>query len=428
MNFQDLNLKEFVLKTIQNLKFKELTKIQEKMIPKILKNQSIIVNSNTGTGKTYGYLLGVINKINSDINKTQTIIILPTKELAFQVSVIIQQFLKNNDKLKMVNLIQNKNWTEQKQKFENTPPHLVIGTPSKLKKMLDDEILNLTTSKMVVIDEVDMIFDLDFINEIDFLLSKMAKDTQFMVFSATINNQLQGFLRKYLPNTKIIDLVDYNQQKNIEHFLIKAKYHNRLKILDELLNKTDPFLCLIFVNKKTEISEVLKLFSQKKIKIGQIHSNLQPRERIKMLKRIKNNEFKYVVCSDIASRGIDLLGVSHVISLNLPYDLTYYFHRAGRTGRGKYHGSSFLFFDSNEEEQINLLIKKGIDFKMWSDTSKTVKTERKSSNIIIDMAQNDLKKIFSKYSSSPIKPGYKKQRQEDIKKVLHKYRKKTKKK
>ncbi|WP_338982537.1 DEAD/DEAH box helicase [Spiroplasma endosymbiont of Eupeodes luniger] len=423
MRFQDIGLSNEVLATIDSLKFVAPTNIQKKMLPLMVKGQNVIVSANTGTGKTVGYLLAVLSKINPTINKTQAIIIVPTRELAVQIYNVSQKFIKNNPNLKIANLIGGQDLEQQKQKFNTNYPHLVIGTPTRLKRMIDEQALALTTSKMVVLDEVDMVFDLDFVNEVDFLLSKLASNTQFMVFSATINNELQNFLKKYLKNTTIFDLSDYKIQTNIEHFLVKTRYRNRIEILKNLLTTVDPFLCLIFVNKKEDMNQVLDLLQEQNIKAGQIHSSLKSRERIKMLKRINNLEFKFVVCSDIASRGIDLTGVSHVISLNLPYDLTYYFHRAGRTGRGKYHGYSYLFYDSSDEEGIAYLTKKGINFTLWNE--KVKKPTKKVIKSIPQASVNDLQKVISKYHSQPIKPGYKKQRKEEVKKVIQKYRKKS---
>lgn len=425
MKFQDFQLDAEVLKTLAELKITVPTSIQEKMLPLVMKDKNIIVAANTGTGKTLGYILTIISKLDLSVNKTQALVIIPTRELAVQIYEVCQRFKKNLPQLKVVNLIGGQDINNQKEKFkDNNQPHLVIGTPTRLKLILDEQILKLTTSKIVVLDEVDMIFDLDFINDVDFILSKLATTTQLMVFSATIDNNLQSFLKKYLKNATIIDNINYKIQNNIKHFLVKTKHHNRLVVLKRLLTEINPFLCLIFINKKNDLSETLKLFHDQKIKVGQLHSSLKSRERIKMLKRVNDLEFQYVICSDIASRGIDLPGVSHVISLNLPHDLAYYFHRAGRGGRGKYEGSSYLFYDTDDEQNINFLIKKGIQFESWPpEKQKPRQKWDQKKRTVVDI--NDFNKIAGKYHSRPVKPGYKKERQTEMKKMIQKKYKKS---
>lgn len=361
--FKSYQFKAFINETLKSINFTKPTLIQQKVIPLLLKNQNLVVRSHTGTGKTHAFLLPIFQNLTSN-PCVQVIIITPTRELASQIYMMANKFKDHNSFLTIAKFIGGEDNEKIKEKLSKVQPQIVIATPGKLKQLYDHHDLKLTTATRVIIDECDMIFDLDFINEVDYLLSKLRKDINLAVFSATIAEKLKPFLSKYLNNSILIDIVNKNISKvNINHILIPTKHRDRLTVLQALLQQFKPYLCLIFVNRKTDIEPIFKFLISNNYQTGQIHGDLQPRERVQTLKRVNDLKYQYVVATDLAARGIDITGVSHVISIDLPKNSEYYIHRSGRTGRGNYQGNSYVLFDTKNQYLVDDLRHKGIKFE-----------------------------------------------------------------
>ncbi|ASP28116.1 ATP-dependent RNA helicase CshB [Spiroplasma corruscae] len=419
MSFENFGLKKFLNDAIKEIGFKDPTSIQEKVIPLIKRRRSVIAQSHTGTGKTHAFLLPIINNIKPDEKKVQSLIITPTRELARQIWQNTRELIKNNPDISCALYVGGEEYDKQSAALINKQPQIVIGTPSRLKKLYEENFLQLTTSDNVIIDECDMIFELGFIDEVDFLISKINKQCNISLFSATLNNELKPFLKKYLRNSIYINnLENMTTNKNIEHILIWTKNKENKEVMRALTSTINPYVCLIFVNKKEEIKHLVSWFKEFKIEnFTELHGGLDPRQRVNVQKRIKNMEFKWIIASDVAARGIDIDGVSHVISINLPNDLSYYIHRSGRTGRNKYEGISYVLHNSDNEDKILKLKAKQIVFTNYKlADGKLIKVEQKIKKPPKENTKlaNETNKIINKYKSKKLKPGYKKKRKLEI--------------
>ncbi|AGR41045.1 DEAD/DEAH box helicase [Spiroplasma taiwanense] len=431
MKFSDFGFKKFINDALEEIDFIYPTSIQEKVIPLIKKHKSVIAQSHTGTGKTHSFLLPILNNINYEVdNKIQCVIITPTRELARQILDNTKDLLKFNSNGNVSLFIGGDDIEKQKDNLKNKQPMIVIGTPTRLKKLYEENFLQLTTTKYLVIDECDMIFDLGFIDEVDFLISKINKDVNISLFSATINNSIKPFLRKYLSNSIFIENIDKNPtNKNIEHVLIWTRNKENKEILNILVNKINPYVCMIFLNRKDKIKEIVSWLNDFGIKnVGELHGGLDPRQRSNMQKRIQNMEFKWIVASDVAARGIDIDGVSQIISIDLPNDLDYYIHRSGRTGRKEYSGQSYVLFNSTNQHLVDELKSKNItftNFKLSNNELVEIIDKTKKKEYIASLPVNvETNKIVNKYKSKKVKPGYKKKRKAEIEKVKKDIRRK----
>lgn len=419
MKFSDFGFKKIINDALDVINFLEPTTIQEKVIPLLKKNRSVIAQSHTGTGKTHAFLLPILNNLKYDIsNKTQFVIMTPTRELARQIFANIKELTNNISNCSSSIFVGGDEIKKQIINLNNNQPTIVVGTPTRLKELYEQNALKITTASYVVIDECDMIFELGFIDEVDSMLSKMPKEINVSLFSATINNAIKPFLRKYLSSAIFVeDIQNRPSNKNIEHVLIWTKNKENKDVLHTIVRNINPFLAIIFVNRKTQVKEIIGWLQELGIKnIGELHGDLDPRQRTNMQKRIQNNEFKYIVASDIASRGIDINGVSHVISVELPRELDYYIHRSGRTGRHNYTGQSFVLHNSDNQFSIDELKSRGIKFF----NKKLVNGE------LVDVLEKPAKKqtehktdlktqnIINKYKNQKVKPGYKKKRKNEI--------------
>ncbi|AKX34010.1 ATP-dependent RNA helicase CshB [Spiroplasma litorale] len=419
MSFEKFGFKKFINDAIVEIGFKEPTGIQNKVIPLLKKYSSVIAQSHTGTGKTHAFLLPVINNIKQQEKKVQCLIITPTRELARQIFNNTKELLKFNNDINVSMFVGGEDFEKHTNSLLDKQPQIVIGTPSRLKKLYEENYLKLTTSNYVIIDECDMIFDLGFIDEVDFLLSKINKECNISLFSATLNNELKPFLKKYLKNAHYINnLENLSTNKNIEHILIWTRNKDNKEVIRILTEKINPYVCIIFVNKKEEIKSIVNWFKEFKIdNFTELHGDLDPRQRVIIQKRIKNMDFKWIIASDVAARGIDIDGVSHIISVNLPNDLNYYIHRSGRTGRNKYEGISYVLHNSDNQDKINKLKTKNISFtNMKLVNGELIKIEQKQKKQPKENSAlaTETSKIINKYKSKKIKPGYKKKRKLEI--------------
>lgn len=355
VKFENWPFKPFIFKSLQVLSFKKPTLCQAKVIPFLLKNQNLLCQSKTGTGKTHAYLLPILNQIDPQLNQIQAIVFCPTKELARQIIAVIKIFQKFNPQLKSALLISGIDIKRQSKKYQNMLPHIVAATPKRLKSLYLDFKLPITTCRFVIIDECDMMMELNFLQDLYLLLNKMNEKVCCSVFSATIPEKLLIVFKKLLKNPQHIFLNSRKQltNPNIQHILIPTRFQNRINILQDLVNAINPYLCLIFANTKKTIDQIFENLKKHKIKVCKIYSGLSDRQRKQILKRIRNLQYQFIVCSDIMARGIDIEGISDIISFELPTDLYYYIHRSGRTGRHEFTGRSYLLYDTEDNKKIN---------------------------------------------------------------------------
>ncbi|AGM25950.1 ATP-dependent RNA helicase [Spiroplasma syrphidicola EA-1] len=421
--FSSFGLKKFLNDGLVDLKFSEPTLVQEQVIPLLQKHQNVICLANTGTGKSHAFILPILNNLDYQLNRIQSVIVTPTRELAKQIYENIRFFKTYQPELQVGCFIGGEDIKRQVEQLQKSQPQIIVVTPTRLKDLFLADALNFGKLSSFIIDECDMIFDLGFIDDVDYILSKVNNDVKVSVFSATIAEALKPFLLKYLKNPHFIDVNKSTvTNQNIEHVLIPTKHQDRGKVLLKVLATINPYLCIIFVNRREEIPGYFDLLRENGYSVCQLHAGLEPRLRTQMVKRIKNLEFKYVIATDVAARGIDLDGVSHVISIDLPNNLEYYIHRSGRTGRGQYTGKSYVLYDTKNLNLVKQLEQWGITFEYqkWNSSNElvTINLEPVRKKYQPQTTTNEVNKIINRYktknNNKKVKPGYKKKRKEEI--------------
>lgn len=426
MKFKNLNLKDYILKSLDELKFIHLTEIQKEVIPRALNNQSLIGKSQTGTGKTHAFLIPILQNLDEDLNEVQALILSPTRELAQQLYDVTLNMTKHSTVNIDVRLYTGGTDRDSEiKRLSSSQPQIVIGTLGKIKDLvINENILKIYTAQTVVIDEADMVFESSEMVEIDQVFSVFKEELQILVFSATIPQNLVTFLNRYLQKIELIDITEKQISKaTIHHVFIPTKNKDKNTILVDLLNAFEPFLALIFANTKTKVDEVSEYLASRGFKVAKITGDLQPRQRKQILKRIKDLEFQYVVASDLASRGIDILGVSHVINYELPNDIEFYVHRTGRTARHEFVGQAISFYDYEDDSYLNKLEDKGIKstYMVLKDGVLVPTKERNARSKRQRPETNIEQQVHSKYPlPKKVKPGYRKKRKEQINKEIRK--------
>ena len=411
------------IQEIMNLEhFKTLTPIQEKVINRKNKNRDIIGISSTGSGKSHAFFMPIFDMLDFDLNEVQAVISAPTRELAYQLYDRCKKIAKHfNVRVKLVTGGMEKVTSMEKQ------PQIVIGTPGRMKDMfIKDNVLRLDTAKIVVIDEADMTLEFGFLEDIDQILSKMDKKVQIMVFSATIPESLQPFLKKYLHDPLRIEIQkDDDFQSDVKHYLVPCKHKSYEEKVLDILTCIQPYVCLIFANTTQEAQKIAETMRSNGYDLVELHSGLESRERMQAIKMIQSQKKSYIVASDIATRGIDLEGITHVISCGFPKDLKFYIHRAGRTGRANRDGQCIALYQEKDEKAIHSLMKQGIEFEhkdvknhMFVDLKPFVNKRP----VKKDEFHEEIEKIVHKNKKKKVKPNYKKKQRQEIDRMKRKKR------
>lgn len=424
MKFIDLKLKEFINLGLKEIGFFELTPMQEKVIPLALKGEQIIGTSQTGTGKTHAFLIPILQNLDLNVKEVQSVIITPTRELGFQIyeeTIKLTKFSKVPIDVRLY--VGGSDRESEIRRLENSHPQIVIGTIGKIKDLAkDNNILKIYTSKIVIIDEADMVFEQDELIEIDNVFSLFSKEVKISLFSATIPQSLVKFINKYIDKSVVIDLTDKEISKStIEHKFIAVKNKDKNKVLLDLLSTFNPYLVLIFANTVDRVKKLNSFLGENGFKVIMLTGDLEARQRKQVLRRIKNGDYQYVVASDIAARGIDITGVSHIINYELPDEVEFYIHRTGRTARYDSTGIAYTLYEFDDDNFVRKLSKKGLDISFFNVkkgviTPAKAKFKKRPTKII---KEEDL--LHIKYPvPKTVKPGYKKKRKEMIEKEARK--------
>lgn len=419
--------KKFIVNAITDLGFKSLTEVQSTVIPKVLKGQDLIVKSATGTGKTHAYLIPIFERLDLSFDQCQVLISAPTRELAVQIFAFAKQVSQFSDQPIDIRLYTGgTNRLEEIARLEKKQPHIAIGTPGKLKDLVvKTNVLKAHLVKTFIVDEADMTLDEGFLEDVDQVASTMDEHLQMLVFSATIPEKMQPFLKKYLknPETITLDTGAAGVNQNVKHYIIKTKERDRYGVFQKLLSTVNPYLAIIFCNTKESADELYAKMKAEKYNVALIHGGLEARKRKLIVADIRALKYQFVVATDIVSRGIDISGITHILNYELPTDVEFYVHRSGRTGRMDKDGQVLSLYDFEDSLYLDKLDSKGIkaeslDIKgtelvpVKNRNSRTKKEWKPGKSL-------DTAKILVKKPST-VKPGYKKKYQTELKKVQKK--------
>ncbi len=341
--FSDYEIVDKIKRNILEHGYLIPTNIQEKAIPHILLGKDLIGIANTGTGKTAAFLITLINKSYLDRNQ-RVLIVVPTRELAIQISDEFRIFAKGTG-LEATAIVGGANIRKQTYALRHRP-HFVIGTPGRLKDLIERRDLNLMLFQNIVLDEVDRMVDIGFIKDIRYLISLLPKVRQSLFFSATVDYKTQDILRSFVKDPVTVTVKQQEAAENIEQDIIKVENgYKKIDKLHDLLIKEEFSKVLIFGRTKWGIQKLTNELISRGFKASAIHGNKTQGQRQKALAQFKSNEVKILLATDVASRGLDIEDVSHVINYDAPESHDDYIHRIGRTGRAGKKGIALTFIE-----------------------------------------------------------------------------------
>ena len=429
MSFKAINLTPKMVSSLNRQGYFSPSPIQLRVIPKALKGETLMVQSATGSGKTHAYLIPIIENIDLKNQNVQTLIVAPTRELAAQIYEFAYKFTHEYKELKIKLFISGR---EKKENVEGSsiPPHIIIATPGRLLDVLNENLFSLKNVKTFVLDEADMLLKEGYFTEIVEVNNKLSDDVQYLVFSATLEHNLKVELEKFVGVNIPIVNEDVLTSKNVTHHLIDIKHNDMLEMVVDFIKCVNPYLLMIFASKKETANKVYAYLKERKFKAGLLTGDLSSRERKNIMKQLKNEDIYILVCSDMAARGLDIADVSDVLNVDLPNNLEFYFHRAGRTGRFDKLGNCYTFYNNDSTNKPLELLSQGVEFKYLTfknhelvEGKKIEKPHPTKSKLDPELAK-EIKKIsaMSNAKNKQVKPGYKKKRKEEIAKAKQKHR------
>lgn len=339
--FADFLIDERLKSNIISKGYVTPTPIQDKAIPHVLKGQDVVGIANTGTGKTAAFLIPLIHKVLSQ-EKENILIVVPTRELALQIQEELHGFIGGMKLYSTVcvggapigSQIRNLRYRNE----------FVIGTPGRIKDLIERKVLNLGHFKTVVLDEADRMLDMGFINDMKFMMALMPKNRHTLFFSATLSREIEALIKDFLKDPVMISVKTGDTSKNVDQDVVKIRPgENKLDILHSMLIQPDFGKVLIFGRTKHGVEKLTSLLVARGFKADSIHGNKNQSGRQRSLKLFKEGKVQILVATDVAARGLDISDVSHVINFDIPATYEDYVHRIGRTGRAGKKGKAYTF-------------------------------------------------------------------------------------
>lgn len=357
-----------MLENLEKLKYTSMTPIQEKSIPFILKGNDILAQAKTGSGKTAAFGIGLINKLNPDHYRVQSLVLCPTRELAEQVTGEIRRIARCQHNVKLLKLTGGLPMYRQAQSLKHQA-HIIVGTPGRILKFLEKGLLVMDDVKMMVIDEADRMLDMGFIDQIDDIFEFVPNNCQTLCFSATFPDEIKKISKSVMKNPEEILVDTQHDSTVIKHNFYTVPPAKKGSVALYLLAKYRPESTIIFCNTKDACRRVAKELDMSGLHCLSLHGDLEQKERTEVLIRFTNGSSRVLVATDVAARGLDIEDLGAVINYDLPFETETYVHRIGRTGRAGKEGLAFSLMEPGEEfrlDKINEFMKRQFSANLFN--------------------------------------------------------------
>ncbi|MGE4282786.1 MAG: DEAD/DEAH box helicase [Clostridia bacterium] len=403
INFSILGVSSEIENILRQNGITEPTPIQSQAIPEILVGKDVIGQAQTGTGKTLAFNLPIMEKIDVTKSSVQALVITPTRELALQIT----HEAKKLAKVKGVNILAaygGQDVERQAKKLKGTI-HMVIGTPGRLLDHLRRRTINFNELQILVLDEADQMLDMGFLKDIEQILHQVSKERQTMLFSATISRQIRSLASRYMRDPVEIHVKGKKiTLDEIKQTIIETTDRSKQDVLIKAIDEYMPFMAIIFCRTKRRASALNEALQSHGYNSDELHGDLTQAKREKVMKAFRNAEIQLLIATDVAARGLDIEGITHIFNYDVPQDTESYIHRIGRTGRAGQTGMAITLATPRDEDILRL-IEKGIGLTL-SRRKIVVKTEQslsKDSQVRDKYAANNKRDNVRRYSDR--KPG-----------------------
>lgn len=358
-NFLELGVRKEVNHTLKSLGLVTATPIQERTIPFILEGKDVIAKAQTGTGKTLAFVLPILEKIDPQNPDIQALILTPTRELAQQISKEIKIMLENLEGIRVLAVYGGQDVQRQMKKLKGAT-QIVVATPGRLLDHIDRESLDLSTVQMLVIDEADEMLLMGFLPQVDEIIYETLSTRQTMLFSATMPKEIKSLTKKYMEKPEFIEIKAKKiTVEEIKQVVIETTDRRKQETLIHLIQEHRPFLAIIFCRTIVRAKKLHEALIAGGFESDELHGDLSQSKRERALKRFRDAKTQFLVATDVAARGLDVEGVTHVYNYDIPHDVDSYLHRIGRTGRAGGDGVAITLVTPKDIEFLRI-IEKGI--------------------------------------------------------------------
>lgn len=346
-SFHAFNLDKDIMKSLEVLNYHQPTNVQEQVIPILLQKKDLIIQSKTGSGKTAAFSIPIIQHIKWDQREPQVLVLTPTRELAIQVKE--DMFHMGRFSRIKVEAVYGKSSFENQAKQLKQRTHVVVSTPGRLMDHIMNKTIDLSHMSTLVIDEADELLRMGFIEEVEKIIGYLPLNRLTILLSATMPNDIKHLATKYMHHPESIHIEDkeINQQK-LKQYYVEMDEERKLTLIEDILITSNPSSAMIFCNMKQTVDDVFDMMSKKKYLVQKIHGDMEQKDRITVMNDFKHGLFRYLIATDVASRGLDIEAVSLVINYDMPQQKEQYVHRIGRSGRAGKEGVSISFLTTSQ--------------------------------------------------------------------------------
>jgi superfamily II DNA/RNA helicase len=357
------NLKPFLQEAWKKSNFQTPTSVQNTTIPLILGGKDLIAESPTGTGKTLAYLLPVLNKIDQESQSVQAVVLASSQELVMQVYQEFQKWSEGSG-IRGASFIGGANVKRQLEKLKKRP-QIIFGTPGRLLELIKQKKVKMHEVKILVLDEADQLLVPEHSGTVRNIIKSTLQDRQVVLFSATLKKETEQIANEFTKEPEVIRIKkdETISDGTVEHIYFLCEQRDKIKLLEKVA-RLEKIKALAFINDITEVSFVATKLNYKDLSVGLLHSELDKIERQAALKAFRDGKLKMLIATDVAARGLDIQGVTHVIHLDFPKDLSQYVHRSGRTGRMGAIGTVISLVTDREERELKTFCRK-LDISLY---------------------------------------------------------------
>lgn len=371
LDFLQLGIRKEINHTLKSLGIEAPTSIQERTIPSVLEGKDVIAKAQTGTGKTLAFVLPILEKIDVHKSDVQVLILTPTRELAQQISKEIKRMIENIEGINVLAVYGGQDVEHQLKKLKGAQ-HIVVATPGRLLDHIRRETIDLSTIGMLVLDEADQMLHMGFLPEVDAIIHETPSSRQTMLFSATIPTEIKTLAKKYMVEPEFIEVKAKKVTvEEIKQVIIETTDRRKQATLLHLIEEQRPFLAIIFCRTKIRAKKLHEALIANGYDSEELHGDLTQAKREKAMKRFRDAKTQFLVATDVAARGLDVEGVTHVFNYDIPHDVESYVHRIGRTGRAGGDGVAFTLVAPKDLDFLRM-IEKGIHQKLEIQVIKGV--------------------------------------------------------
>lgn len=340
--FDTLNLPPALQQTIARHGYTAMTPIQTAAIPAVRDGKDVIGIANTGTGKTAAFLIPLVERILAD-RTYRALIITPTRELALQIQDELKKFTSGMPIYNAFCIGKSSMYTQIRSLQRN--PHIVIGTPGRLKDLIERKNLRLSTFRMVVLDEADQMLDMGFINDVKHIISFLATERQSLFFSATLSPAINSLIQSFVKNPVTVSVKKHETVAHIKQDVVRVENGSKIATLTALLQKDEFKKVLVFGRTKRGVDRISRELYQQGLRVTTIHGDKPQYQRQQAIRMFKEDVVKVLIATDVAARGLDIANISHVINYDVPETYEDYIHRIGRTGRANKEGTAITLVE-----------------------------------------------------------------------------------